>query len=209
MYDPWLGMKVAHTVSNTSNAFLTPANPWALVTLDGFLSSSCFGNGISFVIGRFSVASLLVLIVATLTIPSGPGWISIILAKGHLLGDVLSSFCRTKSPTPMFSVGVFHFIRCCIPERYSLDQIFQKSFFILCISFHRDNLSRLSSELLGSFGVIISLPIKKCPGVSAARSFGSDVNGQSGLEFKHASIWYNNVDNSSNVKVVSPTILFK
>ena len=52
-------------------------------------------------------------------------------------------------------------------------------------------------------------PIRKCPGVRAANSEGSDERGVIGREFKIASIWANNVANSSNVKLEFPTILFK
>lgn len=56
-------------------------------------------------------------------------------------------------------------------------------------------------ELLtcGSTGAKIGEPIRKCPGVSAHKSDGTVDIGEIGLEFKQASIFVNNVDNSSIV----------
>jgi len=42
-------------------------------------------------------------------------------------------------------------------------------------------------------------PTRKCPGVNAKRSFGSSEMGDSGLEFRQASILARRVDSSSKV----------
>ena len=83
--------------------------------------------------------------------------------------------------------------------RYSLCQRSQKHFFCLETNYQADK--RLSGTLLLLISGIASIgaPIKKLPGLSASRSFGSCDIGVNDLEFKIASTEMANVLRCSKV----------
>ena len=111
-----------------------------------------------------------------------------------------------RSPTAMLLFFPFHLRRCCNVGKYSELQRFQncwRNFWMYC---HRDNRLSAVSTKLGSGMAFISLKIKKCAGVNALRSFGSFGIGVKGREFKIASNWANNVQSSSNDRVVVPIV---
>ena len=138
--------------------------------------------------GLFMIPSL-VLMETTRTHPSSPACNVIMRPILHCNGGRRSSLMMTKSPIFKFSLLRLHFDLCCKRDKYSVFHLFQKCWNNRCVSGHL--------ECLLSFEVVKSCsgmdfkgpPTRKCPGVSADRSFGSLDNGDMGLEFRQASTW--------------------
>ncbi|GFW24617.1 hypothetical protein TNCV_2404811 [Trichonephila clavipes] len=101
-----------------------------------------------------------------------------------------------------------HFDLDCSNVKYSEDHLFQKCWVILVSNRQRSQWRR-SSGTVGCGIAVNAFPIRKCPGVRKQGSSGLLDNTHSGLELRHASIWLDNVDSSSMVRLVTPTTLFK
>ena len=165
-------------------------------------SVNCRGRQRSLTAGRLKTPFAVDTSITRAT-PSFP-WITLVTrASGHFIGGVLSSVIKTRSPTLRFSVIEVHLVRRCWVGRYSFLHLSQKCRDICWMSCHRFesfNLSPMSgTEFSGA-------PIRKCPGVSAVKSFASSERGCKGLEFNIASIWVRTVVSSSKVSAVVPTI---
>lgn len=88
-----------------------------------------------------------VLMVATLAVPSDPGWTSMIRPSFHLEGGRLSSFTKTSVLISNGGKGIFHLVFCCNSKIYSLFQRthrFYCSCWILC---QLDNLASFDLDL--------------------------------------------------------------
>lgn len=137
----------------------------------------------------------LVRMVTSRTLLSSPGCSAVIRPRGHLVGGSPLSLTRTSSPTAGLIRSFFHLVRCCKCVKYSDVQRFQKLWWSLVRRSHL--LTGLTSRITGSGGATNGLPIRKCPGVRAARSAGSLLTANKGLELTHASICERMVMNSS------------
>ena len=151
----------------------------------------------------FYMLSATVFKVTTRTIPSAPGWISMIHTIFHCNGGRLSSLMMTKVPILRCRLWIcchlFLVINWC---RYSLCHRFLKWWRNCWACCHADN--RWGDVLLkSSCGKLVSGPlIRKWLGVKGDRSFGSDDIGDKGLDFKIASISITTVWSCSNVSNV-------
>ena len=94
------------------------------------LEESCCGESsrkirASLVTGHFRI-EVEVLSIATLTLLSLLGNVSVILARGQWLVNRAFSRITTKSPGCKLVCGDFHFCKCCNCCRYSADHLLQK-----------------------------------------------------------------------------------
>ncbi|GFY54261.1 hypothetical protein TNIN_280321 [Trichonephila inaurata madagascariensis] len=105
-------------------------------------------------------------------------------------------------------VTIRHFDLDCSNVKYSEDHLFQKCCVILVSNCQRSQW-RKSSGTVGCGIPANAFPIRKCLGVRTQGSSGLLDNTHSGLELRDASIWLDNVDSSSKVRLVTPTTLFK
>ena len=137
-----------------------------------------------------------------------PWYNSMIRARGHCKGGVLSSAKNTISPILGALPGSFHFERVCSWLRYYFVHQFQNWCRNCCTILNLLSLVSFGdSKVSGSaFGL---QPIKKCPGVRGSKSFGSELMGDIGLELRYASTSVTRVWNSSKVKTVVHMTLFK
>ncbi|GFW33737.1 hypothetical protein TNCV_4051861 [Trichonephila clavipes] len=101
-----------------------------------------------------------------------------------------------------------HFDLDCSNVKYSEDHLFQKCWVIL-VSNRQQSQWRRSSGTVGCWITVNAFPIRKCPGVRTQGSSGLLDNTHSGLELRYASIWLDDVDSYSKVRLVTPTTLFK
>lgn len=116
----------------------------------------------------------------------------------QLCGGKLSSCTITIAPTDTFGDGLVQLLRTCSSLIYSSDHRRQSCCLIAPTLRHR---SKLPSSVTGFSGNARNeSPMRKWPGVSAARSFGSEESGDKGREFKIASTSAVTVVSSSNVR---------
>ena len=144
--------------------------------------------------------------VTTHTLPSLPGCISSIRARGHLVGLETSPCMQTSSPACKFGEGRFHFNSRCRLVKYSVDQRFQRCHTKVWQRCQHCNNDNLWNGWGGSSKASMGPSIKKWPGVRASISSSSCGRGVNGLELRHASIWVNTVVSSSYERRTSPTM---
>ena len=164
-------------------AFRPPLNLWSQTWV-----SSSMGNGQIRFVARTTGPDD-VLMVAVRTIASFPGCVSMTTPIRQHIGWRLSSRSRTGSPgfTSVLAVR-FHFFLCCSVFRNSPDQRFQKLCACCWTRCHRDRRFSFTIVTSSSTEVVNFPPMRKCPGVKAVRSLGSEDNGVRDWELMHASI---------------------
>ena len=141
--------------------------------------------------------------------PSVPGWTSFTRPKGQYVGALWGIFIITMSPTITFGCCRVHFVRRCSEDKYSADHRFQNDWVHCRINSHRVN-RFIGIDVKSRDGNATNgCPIRKSPGVSERKSFGSDDKTVRGLELRMASICVDSVDISSNVNVWTPITRFK
>lgn len=138
--------------------------------------------------------------VTTRTVWSFPGWTAMMRPMFRCVGGRWGVSMVTRSPSSMFEVDLNHFDRLWSVDRYSTVKRYQNDWY---------NCQRVRRFIV-MFVISFSgrahncCPIKKWPGVSAQRSFGSPDNGVKGLEFNIPSIRIIKVWNSSPVNICWP-----
>jgi len=132
-------------------------------------SCECTGRTANLVMGRLS-SVVAVLSVTTLQRPSLPGCSAVTRARGHFEGGNRSSVRSTNEPTWIWCEGWYHLeIESC-RWSHSVDHLDQKYCIRCCINCQRARrvVGTVASE--GSGIVVKASPMRKCPGVRAARS---------------------------------------
>ena len=162
-------------------------------------------KGTTLTIGRLYIP-FIVHTVTTRTLPSPPGWTSMIRARGHFIRAIGSSRKHTIQPTWRLCDRTGHLDSFSKLVRYSVDQCCQKC---CARAWHKRQRCSKYIEAAGSsiFGKASrGAPTRKCPGVRASVPSSGCGRGVRGLEFKHASICVKTVVNSSTVNQTPPTI---
>ena len=150
-----------------------------------------------------------VLTVATLTCPSAPGNVSLIVASFQDMGGKLSSRSSTCIPGWRSGCLLCHLLHYCKLFKQSADHIFHNCWLKHWTCCHPDKLFIVVLVQSGSGRVVNGAPIKKWPGLKWLGSLGSLDSAMRSREFKHASICVIKVPNSSKVNNALLTVLFQ